>query len=166
MKEEPFTVNFFISPLRRFLNILMIIEMKKFFLLAVMCAVCGINYAQENKADAPEGKTNPVAPKETAVFNKTEHDFGTIPENGGNVECEFTVKNTGNTPLTILKATPSCGCTVAEFTQEPIAPGKKGTIKASFNPKGNKNEFGKQITVFTDGNPARTTLTIKGKIKQ
>ena len=140
--------------------------MKKIILLAAMCAVCGLGYAQENKTSAPEGKANPVAPKETAVFDKTEHDFGAIPENGGNVECEFTVKNTGDIPLTILKATPSCGCTVAEFTQEPIAPGKSGSIKASFNPKGNKNEFGKQITVFTDGNPARTVLTIKGKIKQ
>ena len=140
--------------------------MKRIIFLALMCAVCGFCRAQENKTSAPEGKTNPEAPKVTAVFDKTEHDFGAIPENGGNVECEFSVKNTGDTPLTILKATPSCGCTVAEFTQEPIAPGKSGKIKASFNPKGNKNEFGKQITVFTDGNPARTVLAIKGKIKE
>ena len=140
--------------------------MKRFFLLTVMCAICGLGYAQESNVSTPEGKANPVAPKETVEFDKTEHDFGAIAENGGVVECEFTVKNTGSAPLIILQANPSCGCTVADFTKEPIAPGKSGSIKASFNPKGTKIEFGKQITVFTDGNPARTVLTIKGTIKQ
>ena len=135
--------------------------MKRTIFLAVLCAVFCMGHAQENRVSGP----NPNEKKETLSFNKTEHDFGVIPEAGGEVECEFTVENTGATPLIILKATPSCGCTVAGWTEEPIAPGKKGFVKATFNPKGIKAPFTRSITVYTSGNPERVTLTLKGDVK-
>jgi hypothetical protein len=139
--------------------------MKRTVFLAVMCLVFGICNAQETKPSASESKVNPSDSKETIVFDKTEHDFGAVSESGGTVEYEFTFKNTGVTPLVITKVTPSCGCTTPDYSKEPIAPGKKGFIKVTFNPKGRKNDFITPITVFTDGNPSRISLKIKGEIK-
>ena len=35
--------------------------------------------------------------------------------------------------MLIDQATPSCGCTVSDYTKSPIAPGKIGTITATYN---------------------------------
>lgn len=62
-------------------------------------------------------------------------DFGKIEE-GQKLEVSFRFKNTGDKPLVIEKVQPSCGCTVAEQSTEPIAPGGEGQVKASFNSQG------------------------------
>lgn len=72
-------------------------------------------------------KANDVAKFNTETFN-----FGKIKQ-GVPAKATFIVTNTGSQPLIIEQATPSCGCTVGDFTKEPIAPGKTGTITAVFN---------------------------------
>jgi len=62
-------------------------------------------------------------------------DFGKIPE-GQKLDVSFRFRNTGTTPLVIGQVRPSCGCTIAEQPQEPIAPGSEGQIKAVFNSEG------------------------------
>ncbi len=62
-------------------------------------------------------------------------DFGKIEE-GQKLEVSFRFKNTGDKPLVIERVQPSCGCTVAEQSTEPIAPGAEGQVKASFNSQG------------------------------
>jgi hypothetical protein len=62
-------------------------------------------------------------------------DFGKIQE-GQKLEVSFRFKNTGDKPLVIERVQPSCGCTVAEQSTEPIAPGGEGQVKASFNSQG------------------------------
>jgi hypothetical protein len=59
-------------------------------------------------------------------------DFGKIPE-GRKLDIVYHFKNTGTKPLIISKVEPGCGCTVAETPTEPIAPGKEGVIKGSFD---------------------------------
>ena len=65
-------------------------------------------------------------------FDKTTHDFGKFSENSPVVSCTFTFTNIGDAPLVIHQAVASCGCTVPEYTKEPIMPGKKGTIKVTY----------------------------------
>jgi hypothetical protein len=62
-------------------------------------------------------------------------DFGKIPE-GQKLPVIFRFKNTGTTPLVITRVQPSCGCTVAEQPEAPIAPGGEGQIRAIFNSQG------------------------------
>ena len=45
----------------------------------------------------------------------------------------FIITNTSKQPIIIEKASPTCGCTVADFTKTPIAPGKTGIVKATYN---------------------------------
>ena len=56
---------------------------------------------------------------------------------------EFT--NTGDAPLIITNAKSSCGCTVPEWSKEPIAPGGKGKIKVQYNM--NPGPISKTITI-------------------
>lgn len=98
-----------------------------------------------------------------AEFPETSHDFGTIAEDGGSVSCEFAFTNTGEAPLLILNATASCGCTRPSFPKQPVAPGKSGKIKVTYNPKGRPGEFDKTVTVRTNiKERKKIVLKIKG----
>jgi Protein of unknown function (DUF1573) len=59
-------------------------------------------------------------------------DLGKIPQ-GVPAVSTFVVTNIGKTDLIIESANPTCGCTVGDYTKAPIAPGKTGTITATFN---------------------------------
>jgi hypothetical protein len=99
------------------------------------------------------------------VFMTTEYDFGSIKEDGGLATTEFEYKNTGNQPLIINNAKASCGCTTPEWDHDPLAPGKKGTIKVSYNPQNRPGTFSKQITVNSNSEPSVIVLNIKGKVE-
>lgn len=52
---------------------------------------------------------------------------------GERVTAKFEVKNTGEYPLVLGEVKGSCSCTVAEYTDEPIAPGETGSVIAYVN---------------------------------
>ena len=79
------------------------------------------------------------------------YNFGTIGESDGLASHIFTIKNTGNGPLVITRITASCGCTQPEWTKEPIAPGKTGEVKVTYNPKGRPGPFYKTIAIYSNG---------------
>jgi hypothetical protein len=133
--------------------------MKRIIFLAVACVLFNIVYAQENNEKVQNSDT-------TAIFSKTIHDFGSISESGGILECEFLVTNTGNRPLVITKVSTSCGCTTSDWSKKPIGTGKQGFIKVTYNPKGHSGEINKTLTVFTNGNPSNISLKIKGYIEK
>jgi hypothetical protein len=97
------------------------------------------------------------------TFDKTEHDFGRIPQ-GTNVEHLFTFTNTGDAPLIISDAKGSCGCTVPSFTKEPIQPGQKGELLVHFNGTGSNQ---RNVTVNITTNTQRVTerVTIKAFVE-
>ena len=98
------------------------------------------------------------------VFQNTTYDFGQIMESGGPVTCIFELTNTGNQPLVIQSVNASCGCTTPGYTREPIAPGAKGEVKATYNPLRRPGKFDKNLTVVTNGSPSRIILHIKGDV--
>lgn len=99
-----------------------------------------------------------------AVFTETVHDFGKIRESKGSVSCEFTFKNTGNTPFIIQRVQATCGCTTPNYTKEPILPGKEGKISVTYAAKGRPGAFDKKITVFSNVPDEIYVLTIKGEV--
>ncbi|MCO6496595.1 MAG: DUF1573 domain-containing protein [Chitinophagaceae bacterium] len=82
---------------------------------------------------------------ELAKFSTENYNFGKIKQ-GVPVTATITVTNISKEPLIIEQASPSCGCTVSDYTKEPIAPGKTGTIKAVFDAKA-LGPINKTITV-------------------
>lgn len=97
-------------------------------------------------------------------FEKLEHDFGKIKEDGGNVTYKFTFLNTGTEPILISNVQASCGCTTPGWSTEPILPGKEGFVTAQFNPIGRPGPFIKGLTISTNGVPDKLQLTIKGEV--
>ena len=94
--------------------------MKK-FMLSTLLLICGIMVASAQAE---------------IKFDKTTHNFGKFSESSPVVTCTFTFTNTGDKPLIINQAVASCGCTVPEYTKDPIQPGDKGTIKVTYNGTG------------------------------
>lgn len=104
------------------------------------------------------------AAKASMKFKENVHDFGIVKEDGGPVSCEFTFANEGASNLIIYDASADCGCTRPEYPKAPVAPGKEGKIKVTFNPLGRPGGFTKVITVKTNGSPAKVRVKIKGTV--
>jgi hypothetical protein len=101
---------------------------------------------------------------ETITFDENKHDFGTIKEGDGKVSVTFTFTNKGDTPLVISKVVVSCGCTASDWTREPVAPGKQGYIKATYDPTNRIYYFNKSLRVYSNGNPSKVALSIRGAV--
>ena len=99
-------------------------------------------------------------------FIKESHNFGTINEIDGPKAYKFIFKNTGKKPLIISNVKASCGCTTPEWTKAPIASGKSGYIKVSFDPKNRPGPFNKSITVSSNAIHSQKKLIIKGSVKE
>ncbi len=98
-------------------------------------------------------------------FPTKNHDFGNINEKDGNATYAFVFYNKGDSPLLILNAVASCGCTTPVYTKEPIAPGTSSSIKVTYNTLGRPSTFHKTITVYTnDPDAPNVTLIIQGNV--
>lgn len=76
-----------------------------------------------------EAKTHALT---TLALSEPSYDFGKIKK-GVAVEHVFEVTNTGKNPLILSSVRPTCGCTVSDYTKEPILSGQKGKINLKFN---------------------------------
>lgn len=93
--------------------------MKKILFSLFAVAASTFAFAQAKVADVAQFKTETI-------------DLGKMKV-GNPSTAIFEVKNIGKTPLIIESASPTCGCTVEDYTKSPIAPGKTGQVKATFN---------------------------------
>ena len=96
--------------------------------------------------------------------NKETHNFGQI-EWKRPVTVEYTITNTGNQPLVLTNVTTSCACAVADWTKEPIAPGAKGIVKASFDAKA-LGRFEKSVGIYSNATPNLVYLKFTGEVVQ
>ena len=112
-------------------------------------------------APAPEEK--PEGPLPVMEFSGMDHDFGTINE-GDVVEYTYAFKNSGAAPLIIQSAQGSCGCTVPDWTKEPIPVGGSGYVKAKFDSNGKTNIQNKTVTVTANTWPKQTVLRFKAMV--
>ncbi len=86
------------------------------------------------------------------TFTDTTHSFGTINE-GEKVTYDFAFRNDGKSPLLIEGAEGSCGCTVADYPREPLAPGKSAMMKVIFSSAGKQGHQEKDVAI--NANTAR-----------
>lgn len=111
---------------------------------------------------APSSQTIQSENPQEVAWKKTNHDFGEIIQ-GTKAKYVFTFTNNGKTDLIIANATASCGCTVPNFSKEPVAPGATGSVTVIFDSTGKTGKFSKSITVST--NFGTSILGISGNIK-
>jgi len=106
-----------------------------FSLFPVLMISCGNGAGSDVKTAGADVKAALV---DTANFTTIKwldtlsRNYGTIVE-GEKLNVAYRFRNIGTTPLVIGQVRPSCGCTIAEQPQKPIAPGEEGEIKAVFN---------------------------------
>jgi len=113
-------------------------------------------------ADSSNMKKSTAKPA-VITFEKTTHDFGNITQ-GERLEYEFLFTNNGGSDLLISNATASCGCTIPDYPKEPIAPGKQGRIKVSFDSDKRIDHFQKEVYVTSNTEPMTNTLIITGTV--
>lgn len=131
--------------------------MKKAFSLLVILSFLFAGNAQENV----NGKNKKEKVPEI-TFESLVHDYGNILQ-GDNGTCEFVFKNTGKADLLLTNCRSSCGCTVPEWPKDPIAPGKKASIKVKYNTQ-RIGVINKSITVESNAVNNRVILSIKGNV--
>jgi hypothetical protein len=105
----------------------------------------------------------PEGPLPVMQFETMEHDFGKINE-GDIVEYTYKFKNTGDAPLIIQGAQGSCGCTVPNWTKEPIPAGGSGVVTAKFDSHGKQNAQSKTVTVTANTWPKLTVLRFNAMV--
>lgn len=114
-------------------------------------------------AENADGVNGDVAVPEF-TFEKEVHDFGKIVQ-GEKVAYSFKFKNTGKGDLIITSAKGSCGCTIPEYPQEPIAPGAEGVIDVVFNSEGKEGQQNKKVTIVANTVPNTKVLAINGLVE-
>ena len=126
--------------------------------------------ADSTAATVP-GETTAVAttkasnqPLTTIALSQSNFDFGNIKK-GDKVEHVYEVTNTGNNPLVISEVKPGCGCTVPDFSKEPIMPGKKGKVTLHFDSSNFDGNVNKYADVFANVEKAPIKLTFTANIQ-
>lgn len=109
----------------------------------------------------PELKPDGLLP--TFKFEKVEHDFGSIKE-GEKVTYTYKFTNTGEAPLIVQSAQPTCGCTVSDYSKEPIPVGGTGFVTAEFDSSGKPGMQNKTVTVTANTWPKQTVLSFKAMV--
>ncbi|MDX5423585.1 MAG: DUF1573 domain-containing protein [Hymenobacteraceae bacterium] len=117
----------------------------------------------DNPNVAAEGEIAPAGNAPVMTFEQTEYDFGTIKQ-GEVVNHTFTFTNTGESPLIIENASATCGCTVPQWTTEPVAPGEQGQIVVQFNSTGKAGQQFPTVTVRANTEPNIVKVSLKGNV--
>ncbi len=100
--------------------------------------------------------------KASMTWKSTTIDLGKI-EQGKPVTVEFEFTNPSMVPLMITSVRPNCGCTVADYPKEPVAPGQSGKIVVTYN-AASSGAFAKSTTVTTNAAEGSVSLLIKGEV--
>jgi len=80
------------------------------------------------------------------------------------VTHEFTFTNSGTVPLVITNVQASCGCTTPDWSKDPVMPGGKGFIKATYS-AASIGAFDKSVTVTANVEEGFVSLRIKGEVE-
>ena len=123
--------------------------MKKIILSLTALVMTVSLFAQKTVADVAKIATETI-------------DLGKIKQ-GVPATATFIVTNVGKEPLIIEQANPTCGCTIGDYTKAPIAPGKTGTITATYN-AASASHFTKTLTVKFAGVDEIKNIVITGDV--
>ena len=130
--------------------------MRKIIVFTSMLCIALASFAQDEIKPREKGEMK---------FEHTRHDFGIFAIDTAVVTHDFVFTNVGKAPLIIHQASASCGCTVPEYTLEPIMPGEKGKITVTYNGKGRRpGVFRKSVTIHNNGRQTPIRIYIEGEM--
>jgi Protein of unknown function (DUF1573) len=106
----------------------------------------------EGPADAP-----------VLSFDSTAYNFGTV-KTGTLVSHTYHFTNTGKIVLVLEPITVSTGSGIAEWSNNPVAPGEKGYIKLTYDLAGKMNQYDWTVVVRSNNKNGDVLLRLYGKI--
>lgn len=133
-----------------FINILLV------SIITLSLSSCKKNESKIN-ADLIENTTS-------IKFEKELIDFGRLTD-GERVTCSFKFVNSGKSDLIISSVSGNCGCTVADYPKEPIAPGEEGQITVTYDSSNSSGmRISKEVSVLANTSPSTTKLRIVAEV--
>ncbi len=114
--------------------------MKKILFALLAAGLFACQSADQNSGSLTQEEKE-LATKDSANFtsiqwiDSTMQNLGKVKE-GQVVEVSYRFKNSGDKNLVIANVSASCGCTVPEKPEKPVAPGEEGVIRAKFDSRG------------------------------
>lgn len=131
--------------------------MKKVLFILMVALISGTSLFAQTATSAQENPDAPIIFLEETLF-----DYGTIEQNGdGN--HNFIYKNIGKEPLIFSKVRSSCGCTIPEWSREPLLSQQQDTIKVKYDTR-RLGRFSKTISIFSNAKKAMVVIRIQGKV--
>ena len=101
-----------------------------------------------------------AAQSKALTFATPRYDFATIAEDGGVVSHTFVCTNSSQKPIVILSVSGGCSCTTADFSREPILPGRQSTVTIHFDPMNQPaGTLARKVVVTTTEGNAFITFT-------
>lgn len=92
-----------------------------------------------------------------------DHDFGLMKEIAGPKTGVSRFVNLGPDTISIFNVRPSCGCTSADWSDRPLAPGDTATVSYTYDPEMRPGKFDKSVKVqLSDG--TRHSIRITGNV--
>ena len=95
---------------------------------------------------------------------ETDYDFGVMKESAGRQTGFARFINEGPDTTFIAYVRPSCGCTDADWTREPLAPGDTASVSFTYNPVGRPGMFEKTVKVYVGPEKERHVIRIRGTV--
>ena len=96
-------------------------------------------------------------------FEEPAYDFGYV-DAGAIVTHRFAFRNTGAQPLTITRAVSTCGCTVPEYPEGPIAVGDTASVLVRFDTEAKSGPQDKAVTLTANTYPNETVVRLVGTV--
>ena len=115
----------------------------------------------QNKQSVSEQQVKRGVPK--IKFDTTYHDYGRLIQ-GEQASYTFKFTNIGTADLLIKDAYSTCGCTVPQYSKEPIKPGEKGTIEVVFDSAGKRGLQYKTVSLKLNTRISEKSLAIKAHV--
>ena len=131
--------------------------MKQVLFVVALMLVATAGFSQATASAA-----TPKADVAIASFDAQNFDFGKIKQ-GTPATHEFKFTNTGSVPLIITNVQASCGCTTPDWSRDPILPGGRGFIKATYS-AATVGNFNKTVSVTANVEGGTVQLMIKGEV--
>jgi hypothetical protein len=134
-----------------------------FILVWGIFSSCDRQATNSEKVNAGAGAVIPDHLKPVLSFKEETHKFQPVRD-GDEVSHEFEFTNTGKSDLLISNAIASCGCTVPDWPKEPIAPGKSGKLKVTFNSTGRSGMQHKSIAITANTKQGKSEVFLEGEV--
>ena len=96
-------------------------------------------------------------------FSKLDFNFG-IVNKGQIISRYITFKNDGKRDLVISNVKSSCGCTIANWPKNPIAPNSSDSLLLELNTGSLNGKIMKTVTIISNSKPNTKVITINAQI--